>query len=215
MCYTAILKFAVTNTIWDVAKYRKPEKFTLVDNPLDVAHVGGLVHDDDHSRHFKKMKKYIENNVYYDPNSPYTALKWYVHVNDPDYKPHFPKKPWDTTGYTDAPPRQTTVGHDLDGSVTQLKRQSQRSDGIQRRIIKLRSETIASSKQRQSDTDQPRLTPVPYYQRRSISFQETKKNPTVRQVLVSNVCMPIILYTVLKTLQQHTFFATEIQFSPF
>ena len=210
MCYTAILKFAVTNSIWDVAKYRKPEKFTLVYNPLNVTQMGGLF-DDDQSMHFRKMKKYIENNAYYDPKSPYTALKWYVHVNDPDYKPHFPTKPWDPTGHTDGPPRQTTVGHELDGRFQQFKRL--RSEGIRRRTIKLKTAHESAGEQQPSDAEQPPLKAVPYYQRQSMPYLKNKQSPTVRQVLVSNVCLPC-LYTYVKTLQ-NTQFRNTNSFSPF
>ena len=95
LCYTAIVKFAVTNWTWDIETFRKKmKKFIFVDNPLSLNQTARLF-DDQLSEHFLKMVDYIQKDPIYDPANPYTQFDWYVHAEDPKYRQRFGAKPWD------------------------------------------------------------------------------------------------------------------------
>lgn len=88
-------------------------------SPLDINQIAGL--DEDRlTLHYEKMKEYIETSPIYDPNSPYTDFTWYVHVEDPGYKPNLPTKQW--TPYTERAPRRTTLGVHADPRMAEFKR---------------------------------------------------------------------------------------------
>ena len=131
LCYTAIVKFAVTNSTWDINKYRKRKMYKLDYKPLDINQVARL-DDDQLTLQYEKIKEYIETSPIYDPNSPYTDFTWYVDVDDPGYKPNYLTKQW--TPYTERAPRRTTLGVHADPRMAEFKRR--RSAAIRRCNIK-------------------------------------------------------------------------------
>ena len=98
LCYTAIVKFAVTNWTWDIETFRRKMKtFIYVDNPLSLNQTARLF-DDQLSAHYLKMVDYIQNTPIYDPANPYMQFDWYVHAEDPNYRQRFSRRPWNPSG---------------------------------------------------------------------------------------------------------------------
>ena len=124
LCYTAMVKFAVTNSMWSINKCKKKKKPKEDYNPLDVTHTCGIG-EDERTLYYEKMMRYIKTSPVYDQESPYVKNKWYVHVEDPNYKPQFPKKPWDPSDKVDWAPRKTTLGHEQDPRLEETRRRKQ------------------------------------------------------------------------------------------
>ena len=126
LCYTAIAKFALTNSSRQFPNQNPKQKsrhrlkkriFYQADVPIDTAGV----QEDKLSLHFAKVKHFVEAHPLYDPDSPYTKFKWYVHAEDPGYKPRFPKKPWVPCDRTDLAPRKTYLGYEPDPLVERMR----------------------------------------------------------------------------------------------
>lgn len=121
LCYTAIVKFAVTNSMWDVNKSRikKNKKEFGYFNPHEQTFG---IEEDALTLYFNRLVDYAKCNPTYDQESPYLNAKWYVHVEDPNYKPRFPKKPWDPSDKVDWAPRKTTLGYEPDPQLEALRK---------------------------------------------------------------------------------------------
>ena len=153
LCYTAIVKFAVTNWTWDIETFRrKVKRFIYVDNPLSQNQTARLF-DDQLSAHYLKMVDYIQNTPIYDPAHPYTQFNWYVHAGDPKYRQRFATKPWDPSGEAYMKERAEWL--------EELRRKKKRDEAARRRRLCAvgRKSTSGRSK---TPSETPPL-PIPIY----------------------------------------------------
>ena len=171
LCYTAIAKFAVTNSSHQCPEQTHEHKrghgvkkriFYQADLPINV--VG--VQEDQLSLHFAKVKRFVEAHPLYNPESPYTKFKWYVHADAPGYKPRFSKKPWVPCDRTDCAPRKTYLGYEPDPRVERMRirREGAQQLKIRRAALKQKEAEVeekAAKSRRPSDAvdPEPRVMP--------------------------------------------------------
>ena len=134
LCYTAIVKFAVTNSTWDFKKPRF-KRATTIREVFDPRETTEGLPEDVLTLYYNRIVSFTKGNPRYDQNSPYVKSKWYVHVEDPNYKPRYPKKPWDPSDKVDWAPRRTNLGYDEVDPELEVIMRKRRKAAIQRAAL--------------------------------------------------------------------------------